>query len=122
MLGPKVAEQAEMMRDQINLYLDRARMAARVRVSSAGSRQSLPVAEPLVRVLERINKDRGITIEVACPDAAGFQGEKQDLEEMLGNLLDNACKWASQSGLSHGLHGAFARTAATEATLRPDRR
>ena len=32
---------------------------------------------------------------VDCPDDAKFQGEKQDLEEMLGNLLDNACKWSS---------------------------
>ena len=96
MLGRKVAEQAEVMRDQVNLYLDRARMAARAGVIGRVT-PVLPVAEPLVRVLERLNKDRGITIEMACSDAAGFQGEKQDLEEMLGNLLDNACKWASQA-------------------------
>jgi signal transduction histidine kinase len=53
-----------------------------------------PVVEPLVRTLERIHQDKRIAITVACPSDARFQGERQDLEEMLGNLLDNACKWA----------------------------
>ncbi len=89
----KVGEQAEIMRDQVSLYLDRARMAARVGVIG----RVTPVAdvvEPLARALERINRERGIEIAVVCPPEARFQGEKHDLEEMLGNLLDNACKWA----------------------------
>jgi signal transduction histidine kinase len=53
-----------------------------------------PVIEPLVRTLERIHQDKGVAITVVCPPDARFQGERQDLEEMLGNLLDNACKWA----------------------------
>lgn len=89
----KVAGQAEIMRDQINLYLDRARMAARVGVVGRVT-VIRPVVDPLVRALERIHRDRGILIEVDCPENLKFQGEKQDLEEMLGNLLDNACKWA----------------------------
>jgi signal transduction histidine kinase len=50
--------------------------------------------EPLVRTLERIHQEKDVKIAVACPPEASFQGERQDLEEMLGNLLDNACKWA----------------------------
>lgn len=88
----KVAEQAQIMRDQVSHYLDRARMAA-----SAGAIGRVtpfePVAEPLVRALERINRDKGIAIRMSVDRDAKFQGEKQDLEEMLGNLLDNACKW-----------------------------
>jgi len=49
-----------------------------------------------VRALERIHQDRGIAISVQCPDLVRFQGERQDLEEMLGNLLDNAFKWAAK--------------------------
>src|SRR5262249_23472134 len=37
---------------------------------------------------------RGMDCEVACPPGLKFRGERQDLEEMLGNLLDNAFKWA----------------------------
>ncbi len=35
-----------------------------------------------------------LTIDVRCPPALAFRGERQDLEEMAGNLIDNACKWA----------------------------
>lgn len=88
----KVAEQAAIMREQVSHYLDRARMAA-----SAGTLGRVtpvePTAEPLVRALERINRDKGITISMNVGQGAKFQGEKHDLEEMLGNLLDNACKW-----------------------------
>ena len=88
----KVAEQAAIMRDQVNTYLDRARIAARASVSGRAT-PVLPVAEALVRALERINRDKGVAITLACPANVRFQGERQDLEEMLGNLLDNACKW-----------------------------
>jgi signal transduction histidine kinase len=90
--GAKVTEQAQIMRDQVGHYLDRARM-----VASAGAiGRVTPVeatVEPLVRALERINRDKGIAIAMTVSDGVKFQGEKQDLEEMLGNLLDNACKW-----------------------------
>lgn len=92
-LGAKVIEQAEVMKESVTRYLDRARMAARVgvigRVTQVG-----PVIEPLVRTLQRIHQEKGVVINVECPPEARFSGEKQDLEEMLGNLLDNACKWA----------------------------
>ncbi|MEQ1716458.1 MAG: ATP-binding protein [Hyphomicrobium sp.] len=92
----KVAEQAQIMRDQVSHYLDRARMAA-----SAGTLGRVtPVeatVEPLVRALERIYRDKGVSISMSVMTGAKFQGEKQDLEEMLGNLLDNACKWCRKS-------------------------
>ena len=88
----KVAEQAQIMRDQVNHYLDRARMAARVSVVGRVT-EIQPVVEPIARALERIHRDKGIEISVDCPASLRFQGERQDLEEMLGNLLDNACKW-----------------------------
>ncbi|MDP1639297.1 MAG: histidine kinase, partial [Hyphomicrobium sp.] len=92
-LGDKVVEQADIMRQSMTRYLDRARMAARVGVIGRVT-QVAPVIEPLVRTLQRIHQDKGVVIEVDCPAEARFSGEKQDLEEMLGNLLDNACKWA----------------------------
>ena len=94
--GAKVAGQAQVMRDQINYYLDRARVAAGVGVIGRAT-DVAPVAEALVRALERINRDKGIRIVSVCAPGLRFQGEKQDLEEMLGNILDNACKWAKQN-------------------------
>jgi len=88
----KVAEQAQIMRDQVSHYLDRARMAARANVIGRATPVQ-PVAESLVRALERINRDKGVSISCEVGRDLRFQGEKQDLEEMLGNLLDNACKW-----------------------------
>jgi signal transduction histidine kinase len=92
-LGAKVVEQAQIMSESVKHYLDRARMAARVNVIGRVTPVA-PVIVPLVRTLERIHHERGVRIAVACPPDARFQGERQDLEEMLGNLLDNACKWA----------------------------
>jgi signal transduction histidine kinase len=89
----KVAEQATLMRDQVDYYLDRARMAARagtiLRITEVK-----PVAEALKRTIERIHRDKGVSVLLDCPEGVRFQGERQDLEEMLGNVLDNAAKWA----------------------------
>ena len=90
----KVAEQAQFMRDSVSHYLDRARVAARANVIGRATLIA-PVAQSLKRALERINRDRSISISVNCPEHLRFQGEQQDLEEMLGNLLDNACKWSN---------------------------
>jgi signal transduction histidine kinase len=92
-LGTKVAEQADIMKQSMTRYLDRARMAARVGVIGRVTPVA-PVIDSLVRTLQRIHQDKGVAISVDCPADARFSGEKQDLEEMLGNLLDNACKWA----------------------------
>lgn len=94
-LADKVAEQARIMRDQVALYLDRARRAARARTLGSASEVE-PVLLALARTLERIHHDKGVAIAVSCAPSVKFRGEKQDLEEMAGNLLDNACKWAAQ--------------------------
>ncbi len=90
----KVAEQAEIMRHQVTHYLDRARMVARVGVIGRVT-EVLPVTQSIIRALERIYRDRNLVITVDCAADVRFQGEKQDLEELLGNLLDNACKWGT---------------------------
>jgi signal transduction histidine kinase len=92
-LGKKVAEQAEIMRDQVNHYLDRARVAAGIGVIGRAT-PVREVLEPLQRALERIHRDRSVAISVECAPDIRFAGERQDLEEILGNLCDNACKWA----------------------------
>lgn len=87
-----VGEQTALMREQVDHHLSRARAAARAGV--LGARTSvMPVLDALKRTLEAIHKDRNLSITVSGPDDAAFRGERQDLEEMLGNLMDNACKW-----------------------------
>jgi signal transduction histidine kinase len=93
-LAKKVAEQAKIMRDQVQHHLDRARMVARTG-GIGGVTDIKPVADGLARTLNRIYGGNGIEVTAECPPGLSFQGEKQDLEEMLGNLMDNACKWAA---------------------------
>jgi signal transduction histidine kinase len=92
-LAAKVTEQANVMRDQITRHLERARLAAGLRV--VGSVTSVvPIVATLIRAMEKIHQARGIAIDLDAPADVRFRGERQDLEEMVGNLVDNACKWA----------------------------
>lgn len=92
--GDAIGRQVEAMHRWIDHYLARARAAATGTVLGART-AALPVIGDLKRTLLRIHGDKTLTIDVAAADpAAAFRGERQDLEEMLGNLMDNACKWA----------------------------
>jgi signal transduction histidine kinase len=86
-------EQAEIMRTQITQHLDRARVAARS--SAIGDITDVDqVLQALKRTLDRIYGERGLDLIIGGGTGLKFQGERQDFEEMVGNLLDNACKWA----------------------------
>jgi len=92
-LADAVKRQVSSMRRQVDHYLTRARVAGAVDV--LGNRTPVnPVLEDLSRVLRRIHAQSNLVITVDCPPALAFRGERQDLEEMAGNLIDNACKWA----------------------------
>jgi signal transduction histidine kinase len=90
----KVLEQTAVMRDQVAHHLERARIAARLTIIGTVT-EVAPAVEALRRTMEKIHRDRGILIKVEADGEAKFRGERQDLEEMAGNLVDNACKWAS---------------------------
>jgi signal transduction histidine kinase len=92
-LAAKVKGQVEVMRDQVSLYLDRARRAARAQGLGAVTPVQ-PVLEGLARTLLRIYRDKGLEVAVKCEPNLKFRGERQDFEEMAGNLCDNACIWA----------------------------
>jgi signal transduction histidine kinase len=89
----KISEQTDIMRDQVARHLERARLAARLTVIATLT-DVPPVVTALARSMEKIHRDKEIAIELDAPEHARFLGEQQDLEEMIGNLLDNACKWA----------------------------
>ena len=91
-LAEVVTRQAEAMRDQVDHHLRRARAAAR----SQGVRERTPVApvlEELAHALERIYRGRAMVIDWRASEDLVFQGERQDLMEIVGNVLENACKY-----------------------------
>ena len=93
MLADSVDRQVDVMRKYVDHYLTRARAAATG--TAIGSRAPVGLAvEGLRSTLEHIHQDRHIKIDVDGGVLLTFRGERQDLEEMLGNLMDNACKWA----------------------------
>ena len=89
----KVLEQADIMRDQVARHLERAHLAARATVVGSVT-EVTPVVTALARTMEKIHRDKSLAIDVHADEKAQFQGERPDLEEMMGNLVDNACKWA----------------------------
>jgi signal transduction histidine kinase len=92
-LAHKVLEQTDLMRDQVARQLERARLAARSAV--IGTLIDVPpIVTALARTMEKLHRERDIAIAVDVPEHARFRGEQQDLEEMIGNLVDNGCKWA----------------------------
>ncbi len=91
-LAEVVARQAQIMREQVDHHLRRARAAARAQGS--GERTPVaPVLDELARTLERIFGERGVTIDWDAEEELGFVGERQDFMELAGNVMDNACKW-----------------------------
>jgi signal transduction histidine kinase len=95
-LAAKVIEQSGIMRHQVQHYLDRARAAARA-VTSSETTDIGEVAASFLRAFGRIHRDKGTRFSADIAPKLKFRGEKQDLEEMIGNLIDNAGKWASSA-------------------------
>jgi signal transduction histidine kinase len=104
-LPEKVREQAEIMRRQVSFYLDRARAAARARTFGAAT-EVKPVVEGLVRTYEKLHGDRALTFDVDLQLGLKFRGEAQDLTDLIGNLLDNAGKWARERVSIHAARAA----------------
>ena len=64
------------------------------------------VLDELAVMLERVFQAKDVEIDWRAPDELGFLGERQDLQEILGNLMENACKWSKRRvRVSAGRHG-----------------
>jgi signal transduction histidine kinase len=91
-LASALGEQVERMRRQIDYHLAHARAAASG--ATPGARCAVrSSADALARTLLRLHAGRGITIDVCVAEDHAVRCHREDLDEMLGNLLDNACKW-----------------------------
>ena len=93
-LAATLRQQVERMQRQIDYHLARARATASSRAAPGVRCAVLPSVEGLVRTMRRLHADRELTIAADVPPAHEIRGRREDLDEMLGNLLDNACKWA----------------------------
>lgn len=92
-IAAAISQQVERMRRQVDYHLAHARAAGSGDVPGAHC-PVLPSVEGLTRTMLRIYADRKLAIQVDVPPEHSIRGQREDLEEMLGNLLDNACKWA----------------------------
>lgn len=93
-LATTIGQQVDRMRRQVDYHLAHARAAASG--ATPGARCSVRESvDGLARTLLRLHADRGVTIQVDVPADHSVRGQREDLDEMLGNLIDNACKWAS---------------------------
>jgi signal transduction histidine kinase len=83
------------IRRQLDHHMARARAAASGGLPGA----SVDVAQcvdALLRVMRKVHADRALTLHSEIARGLAFSGDRQDLDEILGNLLDNACKWANR--------------------------
>ena len=92
-LAATLRQQVSLMQRQVEYHLAHARAAASGATPGARCMVS-ESAEGLSRTLLRLHADRGLTIDVSVAPGHSVRAQREDLDEMLGNLLDNACKWA----------------------------
>src|SRR5262249_32633333 len=93
-LAATISNQVERMRKQVDYHLAQARAAASGAAPGAHCQVEASV-DGLVRTLSRLYADRKITVESSVQTEHAVRAEREDLDEMLGNLLDNASKWAN---------------------------
>ena len=93
--GALITGHTEAMQKQIDHYLQRARAAAQRSTLAARSPVNQTLAR-MARVAEKLNPDK--KLQTTMPDTeVVFAGEREDLEEIIGNLLENAMKWADRN-------------------------
>lgn len=92
-LAAAIMQQIERMRRQIDYHLAHARASA-----SGGNPTArchvLTSADALARTMQPIYAERHLAIDVHVSHDHFVRLQREDFEEMLGNLVDNACKWA----------------------------
>ena len=89
-----VRRQTEIMKGQVDHHLRRARAAARAAHGLGEKTDVAEVLDELAVMLERVFQSKAVEIDWRAPDGLCFLGERQDLQEILGNLIENGCKWS----------------------------
>jgi signal transduction histidine kinase len=92
-LAATISQQVSLMQRQVEYHLAHARAAASGATPGARCVVSESAAG-IARTLLTLHTDRGLSIDVAVPPDHVVRAQPDDVDEMIGNLLDNACKWA----------------------------
>jgi signal transduction histidine kinase len=95
-LALSVQRQTQEMNSQITTALNRARAAANAqRGVSLGTQTDVhAVVTRLLSMFAKVHHDKALMFDNRIPENIHFPVEREDLEEILSNLIDNACKWA----------------------------
>jgi two-component system sensor histidine kinase PhoQ len=91
--SPTLNEQIDRMDNIVQYQLQRAATTGRSALTTPIPLR--PTLERLLTTLHKVYRDKGVTVELALQEAVAFRGDEGDLMELLGNLLDNAFKWAA---------------------------
>jgi signal transduction histidine kinase len=122
-LAAAIREQVERMRRQVDYHLAHARAAASGATASVRT-SVLECADGLARTLPRLYAERTLSIGVRVDPRHAVRVQREDLDEMLGNLLDNACKWARTrvviGSTTDGVESVFSRTSVESGLSRID--
>lgn len=92
-LAATIDQQVSRMQRQVTYHLAHARAAASGATPGAHC-VVRPALDGLSRTLQRLHASRNLAIDVDVPLAAAVRAQREDVEEIFGNLLDNGCKWA----------------------------
>jgi signal transduction histidine kinase len=96
--SPEMLEQLNKIEQSVEWHLTRRRLSGPRR----GRVQVATVAEGVIFAMHRLFAGRGLMLSASIPDSLHFQGDEEDLHEILGNLAENACKWARRRVLIAG--------------------
>ncbi|WP_286226347.1 MULTISPECIES: ATP-binding protein [unclassified Polynucleobacter] len=89
-----VLQQSQSAKEQVDWSLAKAKSIALNRIVTTRT-PVLETIQSVVRVMDKLHSDKSLQIKITCNEPAPiFNGEAHDLQEMIGNVLDNACKWA----------------------------
>ena len=93
-LADVVLAESDKMSAMVSTYLDRARLTARTALVGKKA-DAADIMSRLTRVMAKLHPDVSIRLQPVAAGLPWFRGDETDLEEMAGNLLDNACKWSA---------------------------
>jgi len=87
----RIYSQSRLIHEHVDHHLKRARVAG------GGSGAGLAIKDRLEKLIKAVavtTQEKGIDYQLNCEESIRFDGEKEDFDEVLGNLIDNAGKWA----------------------------